>query len=41
MKKETLKALLFWITVLIIGIAVNSCGTTKKKIQEQTKIQEK
>lgn len=41
MRKETLKAILFWINVLIIAIAVNSCGTTKKKIQEQTKLQEK
>ena len=41
MKKETLKALLSWITVLTIAIAVNSCGTTKKKVQEQTKLQEK
>ena len=41
MKKETLKALLPWITVLTIAIAINSCGTTQKKVQEQTKLQEK
>ena len=41
MRKKTLKAILFWFTVLTIAIAVNSCGTAKKKIQEQTKLQEK
>ena len=41
MRKEILKAILFWFNVLTIVIAVNSCGTTKKKVQEQTKLQEK
>lgn len=29
MRKETLKAILFWIVVLSIAIALNSCGTRK------------
>ena len=36
MKKETLKALLFWIVIFWIAIAVNSCGSTKKHLQEQS-----
>jgi hypothetical protein len=29
MEKETLKAILFWVLVLSIAIALNSCGTRK------------
>lgn len=38
MRNETLKAFLFWFVVLAFALMVNSCGSTKKRLQEQSSL---